>query len=71
MQTPLRETYHQQSRRPKSIDQMFSADASKVQVGVTGQSSSIDNRLAQNVHYLLVRKLLMWLSEQHDRCHRD
>ena len=47
MQTPLRGTYHQQSRRAKSLNQMFSADASKVQVSVAGQSSSIDYRLAQ------------------------
>jgi hypothetical protein len=71
MQTPLCGTYHLQSRRTKSIDQMFSADASKVQVSVAGQSSSFDNRLAQNVHDLLVGKLLMWLSEQHERCHLD
>jgi hypothetical protein len=69
MQTPLCGTYYQQSRRAKSIDKMFSADARKVQVSVSGQTSSIDNRLAQNVHYLFVGKLLMWLSEHHKRCH--
>jgi hypothetical protein len=71
MQTTLDRPHDQQARRAKSIDQMFSADASKIQVSVAGQSSSIDNRLAQNVHYLPVGKLLMWLSEQHERCHLD
>jgi hypothetical protein len=63
MQTPPHRSYHQQSRRAKSIDEMLSADASKVQVNVPGRSSGIGNRLAQNVCYVLVGKLLMWLSE--------
>jgi hypothetical protein len=71
MQTPPHRPYHQQSRRAKSIDQMFSADASKVQVSVAGQLSGIDNRLAQNVHYLLIGKFLAGLAEQHVRCHLD
>jgi hypothetical protein len=71
METPLNRSHHQQSRRAKSLNQMFSADASKVQVSVAGQSSSIDYRLAQNIDYLLVGKFLMWLSEQHERCHLD
>jgi hypothetical protein len=63
MRTPLHRSYHQQSRHAKSFNEVLGADASKVQVGVAGQSSSIGNRLAENVRYLLVRKLLMWLSE--------
>jgi hypothetical protein len=59
--------YHQQSRRPQAIDEMIGANSSKEHIGVPGQAPRIDNRLTQNARNLLIGKLLVGRSEQHER----